>query len=163
MGKRRMGTMVQGSVAEITNKANEALTETLNKTLEAFSLASEVNRNLLDQTVDASAAIAREGIRYLGEIQGAIRQASEEARELVTRQWALAQEFPKDAMASSQKAVALYWERGEKITRLGDAQLQALNRFTGNMQNLLGKAGKETQEILMKYTERILALYGIKN
>lgn len=155
--------MIQGNVAEITTKAQETLTETLNKALEAFSLASEVNRELLDQTVDVSAAIAREGIRYLGDLQAAIRQASEEARELVTRQWTLAQEFPKDAMASPQKAVDLYYEGGEKITRLGQAQLQALNRFTGNVQNLLGKAGKETQETLMKYTERTLALYGLKN
>lgn len=155
--------MVQGNVAEITTKAQETVTETLNKALEAFSLASEVNRNLLGQTVDVSAAIAQEGIRYLGEVQVAIRQVSEEARELVTKQWALAQEFPKDAMASSQKAMALYWEEGEKITHLGDAQLQALNRFTGNVQNLLGKAGKESQETLVKYTERILALYGFKN
>ncbi len=155
--------MVQGQVAEITHKAQETWTETLNKALEACSLASEVQRTLLGQSVEASAAIAREGIRYLGEVQGTLRQASEEAREFVTQQWAMTQELPKDALASSQKVVALYWQGGEKLSRLGETQLEALNRFTGAVQNLLGKAGKESQETLVKYTERILSLYGLKN
>lgn len=155
--------MMQGQVAEITTRAQETWTETLNKALEAYSLASDVQRTLLGQSVETSAAIAREGIRYLGEVQGALRQASEEAREFMTQQWALTQEFPKDALASFQKAVTLYWQEGEKLNRLGEVQLEALNRLAGTVQNLLGKAGKEAQETLVKYTEKVLSLYGLKN
>ncbi len=75
----------------------------------------------------------------------------------------MAQEFPKDPMAFPQKVASLYWEEGEKFTNLGEAQLEALTRFTGNLQNLVEKAGKETRESLTKYTEKILALYGLKN
>ncbi len=155
--------MVYENVTEISNKAHEALTETLNKGLETLSLTSEVNHELSGRTVDVTTAIAREGVQYLGDLGGAIRQASDDVRELWARQWSLVQEFPKDAMASSQKAAALYWEGGEKILRLGDIQREALSRFTGSVQNLLEKAGTETREALMNYAEKILALYEVKN
>lgn len=155
--------MAQENISEITQRAYDAWKETLDKTLEAFSLASEANRDLSSRTVDVTAAIAREGVEYLGELQGSIRQASEDARELLVRQWTLAQEFPKDPAGSPQKAVALSWEGGEKIVRLGDAQVQAFNRFTDSVQNLLEKASKETRETVTNHTEKFLALYDLKN
>ena len=155
--------MNQPDFTEISTKANEAWTETVDKALGALSLAGEVQRDVSGRTVDANAAIAREGVQYLDEVQGTIRRASEEARDLLNRQWAVAQEFPKDPIAFPQKVVSLYLEEGEKFTSLGDAQVEALTRFTGNLQNLLEKAGKETRENLTKYTEKILALYGLKN
>jgi hypothetical protein len=161
--KVRRDVMNQPDFTEISTKANEAWTETVDKALGALSLAGEVQRDVSGRTVDANAAIAREGVQYLDEVQGTIRRASEEARDLLNRQWAVAQEFPKDPMAFPQKVVSLYLEEGEKFTNLGDAQVEALTRFTGNLQNLLEKAGKETRESLTKYTEKILALYGLKN
>jgi len=155
--------MNQPDFTEISTKANEAWTETVDKALGALSLAGEVQRDVSGRTVDANAAIAREGVQYLDEVQGTIRRASEEARDLLNRQWAVAQEFPKDPIAFPQKVVSLYLEEGEKFTNLGDAQVEALTRFTGNLQNLLEKTGKETRESLTKYTEKILALYGLKN
>ncbi len=155
--------MIQGNGTEFSNRAYEAWKETLDKTLEAFSVTSEANRDLSDRTVDMTAAIAQQGVQYLSEVQGAIRQASEEARELLIRQWTLAQEFPKDPMGSPQKALALSWEGGEKITRLGDVQLEVLNRFSGNVQNLLEKASRETRETVTNHTEKVLALYDLKN
>lgn len=155
--------MNQPDFTEITSKANEAWTETVDKALSTFSLVSEVQRELSGRTVDVNAAVAREGVQYLDEVQGAIRRASEEARELLNRQWAVAQEFPKDPTAFPEKVVRLYWEEGEKFTTLGDAQVEALTRYIGNLQNLLERAGKETRESLTKYTEKVLALYGLKN
>jgi hypothetical protein len=155
--------MGQENISEITQRAYDAWKETLDKTLEAFALASEANRDLSSRTVDVTAAIAREGVEYLGELQGSIRQASEDARELLVRQWTLAQEFPKDPAGSPQKAVALSWEGGEKIVRLGDAQVQAFNRFTDSVQNLLEKASKETRETVTNHTEKFLTLYELKN
>jgi hypothetical protein len=155
--------MVPENVTEFSNRAYEAWREALDKTLEAFSLASEANRNLSSQAVEATAAIAREGVQYLGEVQGSIRQASEEAREFLVRQWTLAQEYPKDPVGTPQKAVALSWEGGEKVTRLGDAQVEALNRFNGNVQHLLEKASKENRETVATHTEKILNLYDLKN
>ncbi|MFQ5846856.1 MAG: hypothetical protein ACE5IQ_04185 [Candidatus Methylomirabilales bacterium] len=154
--------MVRESVAEITTKTNEALNETLNKAVEAFSLASDANRDLSGRTVDVSAAIAREGVQYLGNIQGAIRRASEEAQELWNRQWAVTQELPNDPGRIPQKAMSLYWEGGEKVARLVDAQVEALTRFTGTVQDLLDRAGRETRETATTYTEKILDLYNLK-
>lgn len=154
--------MAEGNVFEIGNKAYDAASDALNKAIETFSLTSEAHRDLSSRTVDVSAAIAREGLQYLGDVQGAIRQASDQVKEFWTRQWNLAQEFPKDPTALPQKAVALYWEEGEKIIRLGDAQRDALSRFTGNVQNLLEKVGTESREATTKYTEKILGLYDLK-
>ncbi len=155
--------MAQESISEITQRAYDAWKETLDKTLEAFALAGEANRDLSSRTVDVTAAIAREGVDYLSELQGSIRQASEEARELLVRQWTLAQEFPKDPAGSPQKAVALSWEGGEKAVRLGDAQLQAFNRFTDSVQNLVEKASRENRETVTTHTEKFLSLYDLKN
>ncbi|MFQ5917987.1 MAG: hypothetical protein ACE5I0_09290 [Candidatus Binatia bacterium] len=155
--------MAEGNVFEIGNKAHDAATEALNKAIETFSLTSDVNRDLSGRTVDVGAAIAREGLQYLGDVQGAILQASDQIKEFWTRQWTLAQEFTKDPTALPQKAVALYWEEGERISRIGDAQREALSRFTGNLQNLLEKAGTETREATTKYTEKVLGLYDLKN
>ncbi len=155
--------MTQWSFADIVSRPQEVWKETLDKALEAFSLATEANRSLSSQTVDVTAAIAREGVQYLDEIQGSIRQASEDAREFLGRQLSLAQEFPKDPAGAPQKAVALSLEGGEKVTRLGDAQLQALNRFADSIQTLLEKAGKETRETVTNHTEKILSLYELKN
>ncbi len=161
--EKRRNAMSQTDFSEITSKANQAWSETVDKVLEAFSLASEVQRDLSARTVDVNAAIARQGVEYLDHVQGAFRRASEEARELLNRQWAVAQEFPKDPMSFPQKVVTLYWEEGEKFTRLGDAQVEALARFNASVQDLVEKAGKEARERLTKYSEKILALYGLKN
>lgn len=155
--------MVQEAISEINAKANEALADAVNKAVQTLSLASEVNRDLSGRTVEVSAAIAREGVQYLGDVQATLRQASEEAQAFWNRQVAVAQEFPKDPTRSPQKAVALYWEGGEKFARLVDAQWVALTRLTETVQNLLERAGKETRETATKYTEKVLDLYDLRS
>ena len=155
--------MVEQSFREITSKSTQACSATLEMAREALGLTSDVNRDIAGRTAELSAAIAQEGAQYLSEVGAALRQASEGARELWTRQWNLAQEFSQDPMGFPQKAVALSWEGGEKVTRLGDAQREAISRFAGNVQNLLDRANRETQETVTKYAGKILALYGLKN
>lgn len=155
--------MVQGNVTEISNKAHEVLTDTLNRALEAFSVGTELNKNLWGQASDVSAAVAREGMQYLGDLQGTLRQASEQALEIWNRQWTLAQDFPKDPMSFPQKAATLCWQEGDKMIRLGDAQRGTLSRYTGSLQNHLEKSGTETRETFAKYTEKLLTLYDLKN
>jgi len=154
--------MVQANVGEASRTA-QACSVTLEKAGEALGLTSDVNRDIAGRTVEFGVSIAREGVQYLSEVGVALRQASEGARELWTRQWNLAQEFSTDPMGFPQRAVALSWEGGEKITRLGDAQREAISRFTGNVQDLLDRASRETQETVTKYAGKILALYGLKN
>jgi propanediol dehydratase small subunit len=155
--------MVPEKIEEIVNRTTEAWNGTLNKALDAFTLTSDLNRDISSRGVDLNAAIAREGAQYASDVQAAFRQASEEARQLWVRQSELVQEVPKDVMAASQKAVALYWEGSEQITRLGEQQRQAVNRLTGNVQHLLERAGEEARETLTKFSEKILKLYGLKN
>jgi hypothetical protein len=66
-------------------------------------------------------------------------------------------------MGFPQEAIALSWEGGAKITRLGDAQREAISRFAGNVQNLLGRAGRETHETVSTYAGKILTLCKLKN
>jgi propanediol dehydratase small subunit len=155
--------MVPEKLEEIVNRTTEAWNGTLNKALDAFTLASDLNRDISSRSVDLNAAIAREGAQYASDVQAAFRQASEEARQLWVRQSELVQEVPKDVMAASQKAVAFYWEGSEQITRLGEQQRQAVNRLTGNVQHLLERAGEEARETLTKFSEKILKLYGLKS
>jgi len=155
--------MVHEKFEEITNRTTEALNGTVNKALEAFAMTGDFNRDISGRGVDLNAAIAREGVQYASNVQAALRQASEEARQLWIRQSEVVQEVPKDVMAASQKAVALYWDGAEQIARLGDAQREALTRYTGNLQNLLEKISEETRETFTKYSEQILKLYGLKN
>lgn len=155
--------MVQESFREITGKATQMWNGTFDKSLEVFALASDFNRDVSGRGANLSAAVAREGVQYLADVQAALRQASEEARHLWIRQSEVAQEAPKDVMAASQKAVALYWDGAEQIARLGDAQREALTRYAGNVQNLLERISEETRETFTKYSEQILKLYGLKN
>ncbi len=155
--------MVQENFKEITGKATQMWNGTFDKVLEAFAVASAFNRDISGRSANLSSAITREGVQYLGDVQAALRQASEEARHLWTRQSEVVQEVPKDVMAASQKAVALYWDGAEQIARLGDAQREALTRYTGNVQNLLEKISEETRETFTKYSEQIVKLYGLKN
>ena len=128
-----------------------------------MGLTSDVNRDIAGRTVELGVAIAREGVQYLGEVGAALRQASEETRELWVRQWNLAQEFSRDPMGFPEMAIALSWEGGEKITQLGDAQREAISRFAGNVQNLLDRAGRETHETVSTYAGNILTLCRLKN
>ena len=155
--------MVEQNFREVSSKAAEACSMTLEKGREALGLTSDVNRDIAGRTAELSAAIAQEGAQYLGEVGVALRQASEGARELWTRQWNLAQEFSQDPMGFPQKAVALSWEGGEKVTRLGDAQREAISRFAGNVQNLLDRASRETHETVSTYAGKILILCRLKN
>lgn len=155
--------MVRDRFAEMTSRATQAWTGTLEKTREAFALTSDVNRDIAGRTAGLSMAIAREGVQYLGELQAALRQASADARELWTRQRGIVEELPKDVMGASQKAVVLSWDGGGQIARLVDHQREALTRFGWNVQSLLEKAGRETHETVAKYAEQILVLYGLKN
>lgn len=161
-GERR-NSVVRERFAEMTSRATQAWTGTLEKTREAFALTSDVNRDIAGRTAGLSVAIAREGVQYLGEVQAALRQASADARELWTRQRGIVEELPKDVMGASQKAVVLSWDGGGQMARLVDQQREALTRFGWNVQNLLEKAGRETHETVAKYAEQILALYGLKN
>ena len=155
--------MVGENFAEMTNKATETWNGTVNKALEAFALTSDFNRDISGRSVDLNAAIAREGVQYASDVQAALRQASDEARQLWTRQTEVVQDAPKDVMAATQKAVALSWEGGEQITRLGELHRQALSRFADKVQHLLDQVGEETRETFTKYSQKVLKLYGLKN
>ena len=155
--------MVSENFAEITNKATKALNGTVNKALEAFALKSDFNRDISGRSVDLNAAIARVGVQYASEVQAALRQASDQARQLWTRLTEVVQDAPKDVMAATQKAVALSWEGGEQITRLGELHRQALSRFADKVQHLLDQVGEETRETFTKYSQKVLKLYGLKN
>jgi len=155
--------MSQLDFTGVGSKANEVWTETVDKALATCALVNEVQRDVSGRAVDVNAAIAREGVQYLDEVQGMIRRASEEARELFSRQWAIAQELASDPKAFPQKIASLYLNEGEKFANFGDSQFEAVTRHSANLQNLLERAGKETRESLMKYTEKILSLYGLKN
>lgn len=154
--------MAQENVAE-TRRAAETCSMPLEKAREALGLISDVGRDIAGRTAELNAAIVQEGAQYLSEVWSALREASEGARELWTREWNLAQEFSQDPIGFPQKAVALSWEGGENISRLGDAQRGAISRFAGNVQNLLDRANRETQETVTKYAGKILALYGLKH
>ena len=155
--------MVEQNFREITSRSTQVCSTTIEKAREALGLTSDVNRDIAGRTAELSAAIAQEGAQYLSEVGAALRQASEEARELWIRQWNLAQEFSRDPMGFPERAVALSWEGGEKITRLGDAQREAISRFAGNVQNLVDRASKETHETVSTYAGKILILCGLKN
>jgi uncharacterized protein YPO0396 len=161
--RRRRRIMVHDKFEEITNRTTEALNGTVNKTLEAFAMTGDFNRDISGRGVDLNAAIAREGVQYASDVQAALRQASDEARQLWTRQTEVVQDAPKDVMAATQKAVALSWEGGEQITRLGELHRQALSRFADKVQHLLEQTGEETRETFTKFSEKILKLYGLKN
>ena len=155
--------MIEHNFGEVSSRAAEACSMTLEKAREALGLTSDVNRDIAGRTVELGVAIAQEGAQYLGEVGAALRQASEGARELWVRHWNLAQEFSRDPMGFPQRAVALSWEGGEKITRLGDAQREAISRFAGNVHNLLDRAGRETHETVSTYAGKILTLCRLKN
>lgn len=155
--------MVEQNFRELSSRVAEACSMTLEKAREALGLTSDVNRDIAGRSVELGVAIAREGVQYLGEVGAALRQASEETQELWTHQWNLAQEFSRDAMGFPQRAVALSWEGGEKITRLGDTQREAISRFAGNMQNLLDRASRETYETVSTYAGKMLILCRLKN
>ena len=155
--------MIEQNFREVSSRAAEACSMTLERGREALGLASDVHRDIAGRSVELGVAIAREGVQYLGEVGAALRQASEETRALWTRQWNLAQEFSRDPMGFPERAVALSWEGGEKITRLGDAQREAISRFAGNVQNLVDRASKETHETVSTYAGKILILCRLKN
>jgi len=155
--------MVEQNFREVSSRAAEACSMTLEKAREALGLTSDVNRDIAGRTAELSAAIAQEGAQYLSEVGAALRQASEGARELWTRQWNLAQEFSRDPMGFPQKAVSLSWEGGEKITRLGDTQREANSRFARNVQDLLDRASRETHETVSTYAGKMLILCRLKN
>jgi hypothetical protein len=155
--------MIEQNFREVSSRAAEACSMTLEKGREALGLTSDVNRDIAGRTVELGVAIAREGVQYLGDVGAALRQASEETRELWTRQWNLPQEFSGDPMGFPEMAIALSWEGGAKITRLGDAQREAISRFAGNVQNLMDRASRETHETVSTYAGKILTLCRLKN
>jgi hypothetical protein len=155
--------MVEQNFREMSGRAAQACGMTLEKARDVLGLTSDVNRDIAGRSVELGVAIAREGVQYLGEVGAALRQASEETQELWTRQWNLAQEFSRDPMGFPEKAVALSWEGREKITRVGDAQREAISRFAGNVRSLLDRAGRETHETVSTYAGKMLILCRWKN
>jgi hypothetical protein len=155
--------MGEQNFGEMSSKAAQACSMTLEKAREALGLTSDANRDIAGRTVELGVAIAREGVQYLGDVGAALRQASEATRELWTRQRDLAQEFSRDPMGFPEKAIALSWEGGEKIARLGDAHREAIARFAGKVQNLLDRAGRETHESVSTYAGKMLMLCRPKN
>jgi hypothetical protein len=149
--------MVEQNLGEMSGKA------ALEKAREALGLTSDVHRDIAERTVELAVAIAREAIRYLDDVGAALRQASEEAQELWMRQWSLAQEFSRDPIGFPERAVAFSWEGGERITRVGDAQREAISRFAGNVRNLLDRTSREAHQSVRTYAGKMLILCRLKN
>ena len=77
--------MVEQNFREVSSKAAQGCSTTIEKAREALGLTSDVNRDIAGRTAELSAAIAQEGAQYLSEVGVALRQASEGARELWVR------------------------------------------------------------------------------
>lgn len=142
-----------------STQVNELMAELAGRTVEAFSLWTDANQNLLRELVDLSASTAKEGVRVYAEIQSSALEAVKEGQCFLLHRRDAMQDAPRDPFGTYQKGALESVESAQKTLRLFEGTAQAMTRSAERLQVTAERTGQEIQATFTQLAGRVKSLY----
>ena len=130
------------------------------KTLEAISLWSETNMQVLRQMLDYSANTAREGLSLFTEIQSSVFEVAKQGQTYMLQRLSELPDAPKHPMEYYQKSLTAGIDAAEQVYKLQLGNAQVLLRSAEQVGIVAQQTSQRIQESYKELADRLRALYA---
>ena len=130
------------------------------KTLEAISLWSETNMQVLRQLMDCSASTAREGLSLFTELQTSVFEAAKHGQSYMLQRLSELPEAPKHPLGYYQKSLTTGIDTAEQVYKLQLGNAQVLLRSAEQVGLVAQQASQRIQESYKELADRLRGLYA---
>ena len=130
------------------------------KTLEAISLWSETNMQVLRQVLDCSASTAREGLNLSTELQTSIFEAAKQGQSYMLQRLSELPDAPKQPMEYYQKSLTTGIDTAEQVYKLQLGNAQVLLRSAEQVGLVAQQASQRLQESYKELADKLRLLYA---
>ena len=128
------------------------------KTLEAISLWSETNMQVLRQLLDCSASTAREGLSLSTELQTAVFEAAKQGQSYMLQRLSELPDAPKH-LDYYQKSLMACVDTAEQVYKLQLGNAQVLLRSAEQVGIVAQQASQRIQESYKELADKLRLLY----
>jgi hypothetical protein len=130
------------------------------KTLEAMSLWSDTNMQILRQLLDCSASTAREGLSLSIELQTSILEAAKHGQSYMLQRLSELPDAPRQPMDYYQKSMMAGVDTAEQVYKLQLGNAQVLLRSAEQVSMIAQQASKRVQESCKELADKLRGLYA---
>ena len=130
------------------------------KTLEAISLWSDTNMQVLRQLLDCSASTAREGLNLSTEIQTSALEAAQQGQSYMLQRLSELPDAPKQPLDYYQKSLLACVDTAEQVYKLQLGNAQVLLRSAEQVGIVAQQASKRIQESYKELADKLRVLYA---
>ena len=130
------------------------------KTLEAISLWSETNMQVLRQLLDCSASTAREGLSLSTELQTAVFEAAKQGQSYMLQRLSELPDAPKQPLDYYRKSLMACVDIAEQVYKLQLGNAQVLLRSAEQVGIVAQQASQRIQESYKELTDKLQLLYA---
>ena len=141
------------------NTANEG-SQFTRKTLEAMSLWSDTNMQILRQLLDCSASTAREGLSLAIELQTSILEAAKHGQSYMLQCLSELPDAPKQPMDYYKKSMMAGVDTAEQVYKLQLGNAQVLLRSAEQVSVLAQQTSNRVQESYKELADKLRGLYA---
>ena len=130
------------------------------KTLEAISLWSETNMQVLRQMLDYSASTAREGLSLFTEFQTSIFEVAKQGQSYMLQRLSELPDAPTHPMEYYQKSLTAGMDAAEQVYKLQLGNAQVLLRSAEQVGIVAQQTSHRIQESYKELADRLRSLYA---
>ena len=130
------------------------------KTLEAISLWSETNMQILRQLLDCSASTAREGLSLSTELQTSVFEAAKQGQSYMLQHLSELPDAPKHPTDYYQKSLTACVDTAEQVYKLQLGNAQVLLRSAEQVGIVTQQASQRIQESYKELADKLRLLYA---
>ena len=128
--------------------------------LEAISLWSETNMQVLRQLLDCSASTAREGLNLSTELQTAAFEAANQGQSYMLRRLSELPDAPRHPLNYYQKSLMACVDTAEQVYKLQLGNTQVLLRSAEQVGIVAQQASQRIQESYKELADKLRLLYA---
>jgi hypothetical protein len=132
----------------------------MRKTLEAISLWSETNMQVLRQLLDCSASTAREGLSLSTELQTSVFEAAKHGQSYILQRLSELPDAPKQPLDYYQKSLMAGVDTAEQLYKLQLGNAQVLLRSAEQVGLVAQQASQRIQENYRELADKLQLLYA---
>ena len=130
------------------------------RTLEALSLWSETNMQVLHQLLDCSASTAREGLSLSTELQTSVFETAKQGQSYMLQRLSELPDAPKQPMDYYQKILMAGVDTAEQVYKLQLGNAQVLLRSAEQVGIGAQQASQRIQESYKELADKLSLLYA---
>jgi hypothetical protein len=128
--------------------------------LEAISLWSETNMQVLRQLLDCSASTAREGLNLSTELQTAAFEAANQGQSYMLQRFSELPDAPRHPLNYYQKSLMACVDTAEQVYKLQLGNTQVLLRSAEQVGIVAQQASQRIQESYKELADKLRLLYA---